>query len=248
MGRLVDIKVWGDYACFTRPEFKVERVSYPVMTPSAARGVLEAIYWKPQFTYRIRRIGILDLGTQMTLLRNELSSRQSPGPKNRSPSEHYLLIDDDRQQRTSLVLKDVAYRIDAWIELRSGETNIGKHLDCFQRRAGSGAYHHKPYLGCREFAADFEIVQNSHDEPDATLNLPIGTMLLDTAYIEDEEWYAQHLEDRLEFWRHGEAGRRIAKGRVKRVLFNATVNNGWLTVPQDSYTELGRLEARNEPA
>ena len=77
MKNIVDIKVWGDYACFTRPEFKVERVSYPVMTPSAARGILEAIYWKPQIRYRIQRIGILKLGTQWSLLRNEISSRQS---------------------------------------------------------------------------------------------------------------------------------------------------------------------------
>ena len=93
MGNIVDIKVWGDYACFTRPEFKVERVSYPVITPSAARGVLEAIYWKPQIRYRVQRIGILEIGTQWSLLRNEISKRQSD-------SGGHLIVEDERQQRT----------------------------------------------------------------------------------------------------------------------------------------------------
>lgn len=235
MANPVDIKVWGDYACFTRPEFKVERVSYPVMTPSAARGVLEAIYWKPQFRYRIQRIGVIEQGSQFALLRNEIKSRQS------TRAEH-LVSEVDRAQRTSLVLQNVCYRIVAWIDLRNGETNIGKHLECFRRRAERGECFHRPYLGCREFAADFELATDA-DQPDANLDLPVGTMLFDTAYIQDEKWYNDHAEDRLEFWRHDGDEPLAAKGYAERVFFHAHVEAGWLDVRQDKYDELDRLEA-----
>jgi CRISPR-associated protein Cas5d len=260
MRNTVDIKVWGDYACFTRPEFKVERVSYPVMTPSAARGILEAIYWKPQIRYRIQRIGILRhprsgehdsaLGTQWSLLRNEISRRQSD-------QTDCLTADDQqqRQQRTSLVLKKVAYRIQAWIELRNGETNIGKHLDCFRRRAERGQYFHKPFLGCREFASDFEWLGHGKEgdesiTPPDDLSLPIGTMLFDTAYIENPEHYRKNKQDRLEFWRHNH-GLRVAEGHAKRLFFNAEIKNGWLvetdskTLPVHLFEELKKLEAEN---
>ena len=293
MKNTVDIKVWGDYACFTRPEFKVERVSYPVITPSAARGILEAIYWKPQIRYQIQRIGILrhprlekedsPLGTQWSLLRNEISSRQNkdargmgyalqvladaegqvkkPG-KNKTKTEiaediarrQFILIDEARQQRTSLVLKNVAYRIQAWIELRNGETNIGKHLDCFRRRAERGQYFHKPFLGCREFAADFEWLGGKNQDDDSStppndLFLPIGTMLFDTAYIENPNHYEKHKEDRLEFWRHENGEACEARGYAKRLFFNAEVKNGWLVekdgknLSDSLYNELKRLEA-----
>jgi CRISPR-associated protein Cas5d len=91
----VQLRVWGDYACFSRPEFKVERVSYPVITPSAARGVLEAVFWKPEFRYEIRRVGILKPGLQTVILRNELDDRQGGKP---------IFIEDKRQQRSSLIL------------------------------------------------------------------------------------------------------------------------------------------------
>jgi CRISPR-associated protein Cas5d len=247
MKNVVDIKVWGDYACFTRPEFKVERVTYPVMTPSAARGILEAIYWKPQIRYRIERIGILKLGSQWSLLRNEISSRQSP--------DGNLVVDVDRQQRTSLVLQDVAYRIQAWIELHRGDTNIGKHLDCFRRRAENGQYFHKPFLGCREFASDFEwLGGKSEDDESITppdIFLPIGTMLFDTAYIENPEHYKKHKEDRLLFLRHENNEAHEAEGYAKRLFFNAELKNGWLVekdrnrLPEALYDELRGLEAIN---
>ncbi|MFH1079650.1 MAG: type I-C CRISPR-associated protein Cas5c [Pseudomonadota bacterium] len=248
--RVVDIKVWGEYACFTRPEFKVERVSYPVMTPSAARGVLEAIYWKPQIRYRIQRIGILQLGTHWSLLRNEISSRQSD-------RSECLIADDpqQRQQRTSLVLKDVVYRVQAWIEPRNGEVNIAKHLDCFRRRADKGQYFHKPFLGCREFAADAEWLGDKPDndksiKPDCNLNLLLGTMLYDTAYISNNEHYEseKHKQDRLEFWRHENGEAYEAKGYAKRLFFNAEIKNGWLvekdrtSLPDSIYEEMKKLE------
>jgi CRISPR-associated protein Cas5d len=249
---MIDLKVWGEYACFTRPEFKVERVSYPVMTPSAARGVLEAIYWKPQIRYRIQRIGVLEQGTQLALLRNEISGRQSE-------RSEYLVADDSsqRSQRTSLVVegrwhngqyRPVAYRICARVALRDGETNIGKHLDSFRRRAKDGQYFHKPYLGCREFPADFEPSDEKRDQPDPNLTFPIGTMLFDTAYVEDPTWYKDHDEDHLEFWRHSGDDARVAKGYAKRLTFNAAVEKGWLIVPQEKYDELEQLEARHGTA
>mgnify|MGYP001263280017 CR=1 FL=1 len=246
---IVDIKVWGDYACFTRPEFKVERVSYQVMTPSAARGVLEAIYWKPQIRYRIQRIGILKMGTQWSLLRNEISSRQSEGGKP-------IFIEDDRQQRTSLVLKDVIYRIQAWIEPRNGETNIAKHLDCFRRRAEKGQYFHKPFLGCREFAADFEWLGDKSDndeliKPSSDKDQLLGTMLYDTAYIRDVEHYKKHPEDHLEFLMHENNEAFEVKGYAKRFFFNAEIKDGWLvekggtSLPGSLFTELIQLEGAN---
>jgi len=242
MANPVDIKVWGEYACFTRPEFKVERVSYPVMTPSAARGVLEAIYWKPQFRYRIQRIGITEQGSQFALLRNEIKSWQSEPPKKRSAIEHNLVAEGDRAQRTSLVLQKVCYRIQGWIELRNGETNIGKHLDCFRRRSERGECFHHPYLGCREFAADFEPATDA-DQPNAGLDLSIGTMLFDTAYIEDEQWHKDHKEDQLEFWCHDGDEPREVKGYAKQLFFPAHVKTGWLDVPQGKYDELDQMEA-----
>jgi len=248
---MLDIKVWGDYACFTRPEFKVERVSYPVMTPAAARGILEAIYWKPQIYYRIQRIGILNIGTHSSLLRNEISSRQ----KERS---EYLVAEEERQQRTSLILqgadcegeyRPLAYRIQACVVLRNGENNLAKHQDCFRRRAKHGQYHHKPCLGCREFPADFEPINGTEAGPSSSLCLPIGTMLFDTAYIENTTWYEAHEEDRLEFWRHDADGTsRIVKGYARRLFFVAKVKEGWLKIPQDKYEELDRLEGRHGTA
>lgn len=239
----IDITVWGEYACFTRPEFKVERVSYPVITPAAARGILEAIYWKPQVRYCIQRIGVLRQGSQTTILRNEITSRQSEMPKKSSPTNHYLIAETERVQRTSLILQNIAYRIHAWIELRNGETNIGKHLDCLRRRVERGQCHHTPYLGCREFAAYFEQANDGRDRPDSTLDIPIGTMLFDTAYIEDESRYPESKDNRLEFWRHDRNREpRIAKGFAKHVLFDAEVVNGWLKVPAEKYNELRRLE------
>lgn len=235
---MIDIKVWGEYACFTRPEFKAERVSYPVMTPSAARGILEAIYWKPQIRYCIRQIGILSLGTQMALMRNEISSRQSNGDG--------VCVEDIRQQRTSLVLRDVAYRIDAWIELVTpADTNIGKHLDTFARRLKRGACHHRPCLGCREFAAEFA-QPGPKDVPDSGMAFPVGRMLLDTAYTADAAAYAKRKDDRLEFWRHDKDGTRLkAQGYASRVFFDAGVEQGWMKIPSEKYQQIRQMEVAN---
>ena len=155
----VKLRVWGDYALFTRPEMKVERVSYDVMTPSAARGILEAIYWKPAIRWVIDRIHVLKSIQFENIRRNELSNKVSISAKTiregNQPVCQY--IEDDRQQRASLVLKDVGYIIEAHFELTGvDDSDPGKHLAIFERRARKGQCFHRPYFGCREFPVDFE--------------------------------------------------------------------------------------------
>ena len=197
------------------------------MTPSAARGVAEAVFWKPEFRYQIRRIGVLKQGSQTVVLRNELADRQGAKP---------YFIDDRRQQRSSLILKDVVYLIEASIVLRPHCTDsIYKYLDQFRRRVDKGQCHHTPYLGTREFAADFEPADG--EEPAASLNLAVGTMLFDMAFIEDEQ------RAELEFMRPGR--KTPAKGYAQAFFFDASVRAGWLDVPVNKYSELYRLEERN---
>ncbi|MDP2786592.1 MAG: type I-C CRISPR-associated protein Cas5c [Pseudomonadota bacterium] len=219
----VRLRVWGDYACFSRPEFKVERVSYPVITPSAARGVLEAVFWKPEFRYEIRRIGILKLGSQTVILRNELKDRQGDNP---------IFIEDKRQQRSSLILKEVEYLIEADAVLRPHATEpIGKYLDQFNRKAEKGQCHHTPYLGTREFAAAFEPANGEIPPP---LDLPVGSMLFDIAFVED----ASRIEMEFKRPKRNEP----AKGYAQALFFDATVKEGWLEVPPEKYGALYRLE------
>ncbi len=223
----VALKTRGGYACFTRPEFKVERVSYPVITPSAARGVLEAIFWKPEFRYEIRQIGIVKMGTQTSILRNELDARQGKTP---------ILVERHRQQRSSLVLKDVEYIIRAEMVLRDHATDpIYKYRDQFNRRLGRGQCHHTPYLGTREFAADVEPANDALSLEKITLDL--GTMLFDLAYVEHPS------RNELEFIQHDGNGGRVAKGYVHPLFFSARIENGWLQVPPEKYEQLRGLEA-----
>jgi len=156
------LRVWGQNACFTRPEMKVERVSYDVMTPSAARGILEAIHWKPAIRWVVDRIHVLNPIRFDTIRRNELASKIPKGNVEKAmkgdPAPLRVFVEDDRQQRAALLLRDVAYVIEAHFELtdKAGpEDNDGKHLDTFNRRVAKGQCYHRPYLGCREFAAFF---------------------------------------------------------------------------------------------
>ncbi len=155
----VKLRVWGDYALFTRLEMKVERVSYDVMTPSAARGILEAIYWKPAIRWVVDRIHVLKPIQFENIRRNELSNKVSVSAKimreGNQPVCQY--IEDDRQQRASLVLKDVEYVIEAHFELTGvDDADPGKYLAIFERRARKGQCFHRPYFGCREFPVNFE--------------------------------------------------------------------------------------------
>ncbi len=220
------LKVSGEFACFSRPEFKVERVSYPVMTPSAARGVLEAIFWKPEFRWEIREILVLRHGGEFAILRNELEERQGQAP---------VLVEDKRQQRASLVLKDVSYLITA--DLRPAahaDAPVAKYLSQFERRLARGACHHRPYLGTREFAAAFEMADR--DEIPQPWDQDLGTMLFDIAFREDAR------RNDMTFHRHGPHGAREAKGFAEALFFQAKLSGGVLKVPQEKYRELYRLE------
>jgi CRISPR-associated protein Cas5d len=224
--RGIKVKIWGDYACFTQPGLKVERVSYPMITPSAARGALEAIFWKPEFRYEVRKIGVLRLGSQMSILRNELSDRQGDRP---------VFIEDQRQQRSSLVLKGVSYLIHAEIALRRHTRDeVGKYLDQFNRRVGRGQCHHTPYLGTREFAASF-CPADSTDEPEP-IDLHFDSMLFEIAYVPSDE------RRELEFLVPGPDGSKKVSGYTQPMFFPASLVQGWLHILPEKYQELYRLE------
>ena len=182
----IKLKLWGDYACFTRPEMKVERVSYDVMTPSAARGLLEAIYWKPQIRWVVDQIHVLNPIQFTNLRRNEVASRV---PKNNvmkamrgDASSLAVYIEDDRQQRAAMILRDVAYGIVAHFELLDNADPVQKHYEMFKRRADRGQYFHHPYFGCREFPANFEWVDGNMPTSQLNGERDLGFMLHDIDY------------------------------------------------------------------
>ncbi len=194
----VKLRVWGDLALFTRPEMKVERVSYDVITPSAARGILEAIYWKPQMRWIIDRIHVLAPIRSTSVRRNEIKSRvpaRSVEQARQSGTGSLALdITADRQQRASLLLRDVQYGIEAHVNVldprEQNGTRLGrpeaKHLDSFRRRASRGQYFHHPYLGCREFPAHFELVdQFPAPPPEVSGERDFGYMLHDIEFVPD---------------------------------------------------------------
>lgn len=179
----LSVRVWGDWACFTRPEMKVERVSYPVMTPSAARGILEAIFWKPEFHWRIEDIWVLRPIRYFSLLRNEINTRQS----HRTAQEWErtgggYVAAEDRAQRHTLALRDVAYVIHALPVPKPGAADAAKYRDQFRRRVERGQCHAHPYLGCREFAAWFAPVEGN--EQPVPLTADLGRMLYDLDFPE----------------------------------------------------------------
>ena len=162
------LEVSGPFACFTRPEMKVERVSYDVMTPSSARSIFEAILWKPQIRWRVHRIEVLKPMKWINLRRNEVSAvvstRNVQQAMNAGAGDLGLYIEDERQQRAGYFLRDVAYRIHAELSLnpdKRGDHPLTKYTEMFSRRASKGQCVNQPYLGCREFAADFKLVEIS---------------------------------------------------------------------------------------
>lgn len=209
------LEVWGDYACFTRPEMKVERVSYDVMTPSAARAIYEAILWKPAIRWHITRIEVLEPIRWISVRRNEVGKVFS-GPtqaqlEGKSGVPLGFAIEDYRQQRAGLFLRDVRYRIHAWFEFIphgkrlndnsalpkywadqseekhfiQADENEAKYAAMFERRAKKGQCFHRPYLGCREFSCDFKLV------------VPSGTMKSAIRKTDDLGWmlYDMNFED-----------------------------------------------------
>ncbi len=190
----VEVKVWGPYACLTRPEAHVERVSYEVLTPSAARGILEAIFWHKPMRWQVRGIVVLKPIRHFSILRNEVKSKAGRGGD--------LSVAEDRTQRHTLGLKDVAYviRADVWLPPgtldRDGHpVDAAKYRDQFRRRVQNGQCFQRPYLGCREFAADFGPPDGSEQPIETSADL--GRMLFDIEY-EAEGNQARYFEARLD--------------------------------------------------
>lgn len=210
------LEVWGDYACFTRPEMKVERVSYDVMTPASARAIFESILWKPAIRWNVTKIEVINPIKWISVRRNEVGKKVSaPTAKQMAGvlgAPMGIFIEDERQQRAGLFLRDVRYRIHGYFDFippeqrktnspaspelwadeqeqtdmaRKDETEA-KYAAMFERRAKKGQCFHRPYLGCREFACDFRLV-NPQEEPvqliDETRDL--GFMLYDMDFERD---------------------------------------------------------------
>ncbi|QTA93787.1 CRISPR-associated protein Cas5, subtype I-C/DVULG [Desulfonema magnum] len=189
----IKLKVWGRYACFSRPEMKVERVSYDVITPSAARGILESVYWKPSITWVIDRIHVLRPIRFDNIRRNELSAKLPLTAIRKAIKDAYspveIFIEDARQQRAAMVLRDVAYVIEAHFEIKQGneDNSSAKHKDMFERRARKGQCFHQPYLGCREFPAHFELIEGDIPRSELEDEKDLGWMLHDIDFANNME-------------------------------------------------------------
>lgn len=198
MAQGIKLHVWGDYACFTRPEMKVERVSYDVITPSAARGIVEAIYWKPAIRWTITRLHVLKPIRFDTIRRNEVGQKISAANAHTAMSRSttdglFQVVDDskERQQRAATVLRDVGYVIEARFELTENagsDETPAKHISIFNRRAAKGQCFHRPALGVREFACDFALVEGNMppcELPEEERDRDFGWMLHDIDYVND---------------------------------------------------------------
>ena len=173
------VRASGPIACFTRPEMKAERVSYEVMTPSAARGILEAVLWKPALRWRVHEIAVLAPIAWISFRRNEVASRAVPGKQD-------YLADEDRAQRNTVALRDVDYVVRASFVLlpdKAGpEDNVRKFEEMFERCLQKGQRFHAPYLGCREFAAHVEPAPAEVRPIEPNVDRPLGLMFYDFAY------------------------------------------------------------------
>jgi len=228
----IRLHVWGRNALFTRPELKVERVTYDVMTPSAARGILEAIHWKPAIRWVIDRIHVLEPIRFQSIRRNEVGHKAPAGTiksamKRGRVGGLQILVDEDRQQRASTVLLNPAYVIEAHFTLTDkagADDNEGKHLDIFNRRADRGQCFHQPCLGTREFAAHFALLP-----PDAPL--PARNPDMQTP----EHGFGAPRDLGLMLWDIGHA----APGRPS-MFFRARLIDGALDVPAPESLEVLR--------
>lgn len=215
------IEVWGDYACFSRPEMKVERVSYDVMTPSAARGLLEAIYWHPGMRWVIDKIHVCAPVRFTNIRRNEVKDTISARSA-RSAMEHggalYLATPESIQQRAAMVLRNVHYIIDAHFDMTekaSAADNPGKFQDIMRRRLEKGQFYHQPYFGVREFPANFRACSEIPPCPEELLgDKDLGWMLLDMDYSDPEN--------------------------IKPCFFRAMLHDGVLQIPSISDREVAR--------
>lgn len=216
----IKVEIWGDYALFTRPEMKVERVSYDVITPSAARGILEAIYWHPGLKWVIDSIQVCNPIKFTSIRTNEVKSKISATKAKKvmesGKGSLYLDASNDRQQRSSLLLKNVRYVIEAHFEMtdQAGERdNKGKFQEIMKRRLQKGQCYHQPWMGCRDFSAYFK---EATDEPIVSESLAgekdLGFMLYDMDYSDVEN--------------------------IKPMYFRATMKNGMIRVPRKNSEEV----------
>jgi CRISPR-associated protein Cas5d len=217
----IQLFVAGEQACFTRPEMKVERLSYDVITPSAARGILEAIHWKPAIVWTVEKIHVLKPIRHQSICRNEVAHKTPSGAvrkaiKTQSIEKLTLRVENERQQRAASVLVDVAYVIEAHFEMTDkagAEDSEGKHLDMFKRRARKGQCFHQPCLGTREFPARFSLLESNTQMPPAIRQTrDLGFML----------WDIDHAGDRTS------------------LFFRARLNGGVMSVPLPGSPEILR--------
>lgn len=216
----VILRVWGENACFTRPEMKVERFSYDVMTPAAARGILEAIMWKPAIAWRILRLDVMRPIRWESVRRNEVGD-VVPVDSVVSAMTHGrgtlgLFVEEARQQRASQVLRDVEYRIHAGFVVKPGagpEDTPVKFASMFRRRAESGQCFHQPYLGCREFPAYFEFLEGGSLPPPIPEDRDLGWMLYDLEHV---------------------------AGKPRPCFFHASLERGSVVVPDPASEEVKR--------
>lgn len=188
------LEVSGDFACFTRPEMKVERVSYDVMTPSAARAIFEAIFWKPAIQWQITRLDVLNPIRWISVRRNEVgrifNTPTVKQLKGESCESMGFAVEDERQQRAGLFLRDVKYRIHADLvfdQSKDPESSYGKYTAMFERRAEKGQCFNQPYLGCREFSCAFRLISALENEPvPIEETRALGWMLYDMDYTNRE--------------------------------------------------------------
>lgn len=207
----IKLKIWGDRACFTRPEMKVERVSYDVITPSAARGILDAIHWKPAIRWVVDSIQVLKPIRFESIRRNEVGGKLSTSRVGQAIKAGRLddlisYVEDDRQQRAATILRDVAYVIGAHFELTDkacADDSVGKHLDIFNRRARKGQCFHAPCLGTREFPASFKLLEGEDMAPASDESLrgerDLGWMLHDMDFTNGmtPRFFRAHMLDGL---------------------------------------------------
>ena len=218
----VSVEVWGDYACFSRPAMKTERVSYDLITPSAARGLLEAIYWHPGLRWEVDRIRVCRPIRFTNIRRNEvkdtISARKVRTAMEKGTGELYLATSESIQQRAAMVLRDVRYVIEAHFEMTAAAAsgdNPGKFQDIIKRRLARGQFYHQPYFGTREFPAHFAPCTEVPPCPEELLGeRDMGWMLLDLDYSNPEN--------------------------ITPMFFRATLRDGVLEVPSRSSQEVVR--------
>lgn len=213
------LEVRGDYACFTRPEMKVERVSYDIITPSAARAIFEAILWKPAITWKIHKIEVLKPIRWVNIRRNEVGGVlpiNNISSAIKSGAAPVLYIEEQRQQRAGLFLRDVAYRLHASFELTGKaeeDDNAGKFSDMFRRRASKGQCFNQPYLGTREFSCDFQLIEKDQSKPPPiNESRSLGWMLYDLDFSDPKN--------------------------IRPLFFNAQMQNGTIDVPNRNSKEV----------